>query len=157
MADVHNTLPCDHLVGNHYPTGLIPRNNTWHTSEQSMGRALKNIYHLSYDNQIPEVGHTFLWGRETGIFAQRGIHPLHLVRIFLGILLGQSVSRKNHYHRTMGKQRLPALYLHPGQWTQQGHQYPHGKQSHFLNSTRNRSCLQHTSTRQHRTRKDEPK
>ena len=157
MVDGHNPLPGAHLGGNHHPTGLILRNNTWHTSEHSLGISSKNNDHLSYDNQIPEVRHIFLWQREIGIFTQRGGHPLHLVRVCHGTLSVQILPWNNHDYGTMVKKRLPEVYLHPGQWPQQGHQYPHDKQSCFLDNTINRSCLPHTMKRQNRPTKADPK
>ena len=156
MADRHNHLPGAHLVRNHYLTGLIIMNNRWHTSEHGLGRPLKknNLWH---DNQITEIGHTFLWRKETGILTQRGGKPLNLVRIFHGTLSGQSVPGNNHDHGMMGKQVLPAVYPHLGQWPQQGHQYPHNNQSQFIHNTRNRSYPPHTRTQQHRPTKSEPK
>ena len=156
MADKHNHLPGAHLGGNHHPARLIPRNNAWHTSEHGLGRASKNSNNILCDNQIPEVRHTLLSRIETGIFTQRGRHPLHLFRVFHGTLSGKSVPIKNHDHGTMGKQRLPAVYPHPGQLPQQGHQYPHYKQASFLQNTINISCLPHTRTQLHRTTKSEP-
>ena len=150
MADSHNTLPGEHMGGNNHPTGLILRNNTWHTSEHGMGRASKNNNHLSHDNQIPEVIHTFLWQRETCILIQRSGHPLHSVRVCHGSLSGQSVSGKKHYHGTMGNQRLRVVYPHSGQWPQKGHQYPQDKQSRFLHNNMNKSCLPHTRIQWHR-------
>ena len=149
MLDVQNPLPGEHLGVNNHPTGIIFRNSTWHTSEHSLGRASKDNNHLSNDNQITEVRHTFIWWRETGILTQRGGHPLHLVRV--------CQPGNNHDHGTMGKQRLPAVYTHPGQWPQQGHHYPHDKKSRFLHNTRNISCLSHKRTQQHRPTNTEPK
>ena len=157
MADGHNPLPGAHLGVNYHPTGLILRNNTWHTSEHGLGRSSKNNNHLSNHNQITEGRHTFLWIRDTGILTQRGGHPLHLVRVCHRTLSVQSVPGNNYYHRTMGKQHLPVVYLHPGQWPQQEHQYPHDKQLRLLHNTINRSCLPHTSTKQHIPTKAEPK
>ena len=157
MADRHNPLPGAHMGRNHHPNGLILRNNTWHTSEHSMGRASKNNNNLSHDNQIPEVRHTLIWQKDTGILTRKGGHPLYLVRVCHGNLFGQSVPKNNHDHGTMGKQRLPAVYPYTGQLPQQGYQYPHGKQSRFIHNTINRSCLPHTSTWQHKPTKAEPK
>ena len=157
MSDGHNPLPGAHLGVNYHPNGLILSNNTWHTSEHGLGRASKNNNHLSDDNQIPEVGHTLICLGETGIFTQRDGHPLYSVRVFHGTLSGQSVTRNNHDHGNMFKQRIPVVYPHPGQWPQKGNQYPHEKQARFLHNTINRSCLTHTRTRQHRTTKAEPK
>ena len=156
MADNHDPLPGAQLGRINHPNELIPRNNVWHISKHSLGGASNKSNHLSYDNQIHEVRHTLFWRRETGIFKKRGRHPLHSVRVYHGTLSGQSVSRKNHDHRTMGEQRLHAVYQHPGQWPQQGHQYPCYKQARFLQNTRNRSCLTHTRTRRHRTTNSEP-
>ena len=86
MADGQNPLTSANLGGNHHLTGPIPSNNSWNTSEHGMGRASKNSNHLSHDNIIPEFRHTFLWRRETGIFTQRGGHPLHLFRVCHGTL-----------------------------------------------------------------------
>ena len=141
----------------HHLTIIILRNNTWHTSEHVLGRASKNNNYLSYNNQIPEVRQTFLWQKNTGIFTQTGGHPIHLVRVFHLTLSVQSVLGDNHDHRTMEKQRLPELFLHSGQWPQQGHQYSHDKKSCFLHNTINMNDLQHTRTRQHRATKAEPK
>ena len=157
MVDYHYPLPGAHMGGNHHPTGIIPRNNMWHTSEHGIGRSSKNNNQISYDNQIPEVRRTFLWLRETGIFTQRGRHPLYLVRVCHGNLSGQHLSRNNNDHGMMGKQRLTAWYPHPGQWPQKGHHYPHDNQSRFLHNTINRSFLPHTRTRQHIPTKAEPK
>ena len=63
MVDGNNPLPGVHLGGNYYPTGLILRNNTGHTSENGMGRASKNNNHISNDNQFTKGRHTFLWRR----------------------------------------------------------------------------------------------
>ena len=157
MADGQNPLSGAHMDINYHLTGLILRNNTWHTSEHGLGRASKNNTHLSNDNQITEVRHTFLRRRDNGILTQRGGHPLHLVRVCHGIISVQSVPINNHGHATLGKQRLPVVYLHPGQWPQQGHQYPHDNKSRFLHITRNISCLPHTKTKWHRITKAEPK
>ena len=113
--------------------------------------------HLSHDNQIPEVRHTFLWLRDNGILTQKSGNPLHLVRVCHGTLSGQSVPVNNHDHGTMGKQRLPEVYPHPGHWPQKGHHYPYDKQSRFLHNTINISCLQQSRTRRHRPTKAEPK
>ena len=156
MYDGHNPLPSAHLGGNHHQTGRIQSKNMWHNNEHGLGRALKH-HHLSHDNQIPEVRHTFLWQKETGIFTQRGGPPLNLVRGFHGTLSGQSVPLNNHDRGTMGKKRLTAVYPYPGQWPQQGHQYPHDKQSRFIHNTINISFLPHTSTRRQKTTKDEHK
>ena len=157
MADGHNPLLGTHLGGNHPSTGLILRNNTWHTSEHGLGRDSKNNNHLSHEKQITEVKHTFLCSIETRIRTQRSGQPLHLVRFCHGTLSGQSVPGNNHDHGKMVKQRLPAVYPRPGQWPQQGHQLPHDNQSCFLNNTKKRSCLPHTQTQQHRPTKAEPK
>ena len=156
MADNHDPLSGAHLGGNHHPTGLIPRNNAWHINEQGLGRASKNSNHLSHDNQIPKVRHTLLWRRETEIFTKRGRHPLHSVRVFHGTLSGQIVSINNHDHGTISKNRLPAVYPHPGKRPYQAHQYPHDKQASFLKNNRNRGFLPHTTAQRHRTTKDEP-
>ena len=155
MADDHKPLPGAHLGGNHHPTGIMPSNNVWHTSENGLGRALKNSNHLSHENQIPEVRNTFLWRRETGFFTQRGRHQLHLVKVSHRTIHGQSVSRNNYDHGNMEKQHLPAVYPYPGQWSHQGHQCPHDKQAIFLHNTRNRIFLPHTRTRRHRTTNSE--
>ena len=68
MADNHKPLPDVHMGGNHHQTGNIPRNNIWHTSENSLVIASQDRNHLSYDNQIPDVRYTLLWQREAGIF-----------------------------------------------------------------------------------------
>ena len=157
MVDGHNPLPSAHLGGNHHTNGLILSNNTWHTSEYNLDRSSKNNNHPSNENQINNVRHSFLWLRETGVLTKIGGHPLHSVGVFHGTLSGQSVPGNNHDYGTMGKQRLPALYPHPGQWPQQGHQYPHDNQSRFLQNTRNRSFLPHTRTKRHRPTKAETK
>ena len=131
MADKHNPLPGVHMGVNHHTTVLIPRNNTWHTSEHSLGRASQNRNHLSNDNEIPEFRYNLLCLRETGIFTQRSRHPLPLVRIFHGDLSCQILSRDNHDHGTTVNQLLPVVYPHPGQRPQQGHQYPHDKKKSF--------------------------
>ena len=82
-------MPGAHLGRNNHPTGLILRNNTWHTSEHGLGRTSKNKNQLSHDKQITEVGHTLLCRRETGILTQRVGHPLHSVRVFHGTLSGK--------------------------------------------------------------------
>ena len=150
MADSHNPLSGANLGRNYHLTGLILRNNTWHTSENGLGRSSKNHNHLSYENQITEVMHTCLWQRETGILTQIGGHVLHPVRVFHETISGQILPRNNHDHGTMGKQHLPVVYPHPGQWTQQGNQYPNDNQSRFLHNNINRSCLPHTRTQRHR-------
>ena len=157
MADYHDPLPGAHLGGNNYPTGLISRKNMWHTSEHGLGRASKNNNHLSYDNQILEVRHNFIWQIETVVFTQRGRNPLHSVRFFHGTISVQSILINNHDHGKMGKQRLPAAYPHPFQWPQKGHQYPHDKHASFLHNKLNRSCIPHNRTQQHRPTKAEPK
>ena len=157
MADGHNPLPGAHLGKNHHLTGLILSSNKWHTSEHGLGRASKTNNHLSHDNQIHEVRHTFLWRRETGVFTKRGGHPLHLVRVFHGTLSGQIVPVNNHDHGKMDKQCLPEVHTQPGQWPHKGCQYPHDKQSRFLYNTRNRSCLPQTITRRNVPTKAEPK
>ena len=153
----HYPLPGAHLGGNHNPAGLILRNNTWHTSEHSLGRSSKNNNHLSNENQITEGRHTLIWQRETGILTQRGVYPLHSVRVCHVTISGQSVPGNNHDHGTMGKQCFPAVYPHPGQWTHQGYHYPHDNQQRLIHNTRNRSCLPHNREKPHRPTKDEPK
>ena len=64
---------------------------------------------LSHDNLIPKFRHDLLGQRETGIITQRGGHPLNLIRGFHGTLSGQIVPGNNHYHGTMGKNRLPEV------------------------------------------------
>ena len=122
-----------------------------------MGRASKHNNHLSHENEIPEVRHTVLWKIDNGVLKQRGEHPLYLVRVWYGTLSGQSVPRYNHDRWTMGKQRFPAIYLHPGQWPHKGHQYPHEKQSLFVHNKIVINFLPHTRTQQHRTTKADPK
>ena len=39
MTDVHKLLHGEKLGRHNHPNGLILRNNTWHTSEHSLGRA----------------------------------------------------------------------------------------------------------------------
>ena len=157
MADNHKPLPGAHLVGNHHLTGLVFGNNTWHTSGNGLGGASKNYDHLTNDNKVTKGRHTLLWWRETGIITQRGGHPLHTVRVCHGTLSGQSVTVNNHDHGTMGKQRLPAVYPHPGQWPKQEHQYSHEKQVSFIHNTINISRLQHTWKKRHRPTKADPK
>ena len=144
MLDNHNPLPGAHLGGNHHLTGLILRNNMWHTSEHGLGRASKKNDHLTNNNNFTKVRHTFLWRRQTGVLTQRSGHPLHTLRVRHGTLSDQIVPGNNHDRGKIGKQRLPAVYPHPGQWHQQGQQYPHDKQSRLLHNTRNISFLPHT-------------
>ena len=94
MVDGHNPLTGAHLGRNHHPTGLILRNNTWHTSEHGLGRASKDNYHLTNKNKLTKGRQSLLWLRETGIITQRGGKPLHTVRVRHGILSGQSVPGK---------------------------------------------------------------
>ena len=121
-----------------------------------MTRGMRHLNCFSNNNQIPEFSHTIRWQRETGIFTQRGRHPIPLVRVCLGTHYGQSVSRNNHDHGLMGKKRLSRLYSHPGQHHQQWNQYLYNKQASFLYNIRNINWLPHTRTGQQRTIKFEP-
>ena len=56
MSDVQNPLLGTNMVRNHHLTGLILRNNTWHTSEHSLGRASKK-------QQSPLTLQSNPWGR----------------------------------------------------------------------------------------------
>ena len=107
MADDHNPLPGAHLGGNHYPTRLILRTNTGHTSEHGLDRASKK--------QKKQKQKTTTTTTTTTITSQMTTNSLRSGKLYFGeYILGLSHKEvSTHYIRSGFAMELYLAKVYP--------------------------------------------